>query len=118
MKYEPSYQKLISLRSRLYEILNVTEHKITKLTSLGYGEDLKEPTYYYNYLNLASSLERITKGIIFVEDLDYPKLVELATQRLKKIWKHETARDLAQTVYPVFNDLRDFLKEKDKRIKL
>ena len=34
------------------------------------------------------------------------------------MWKHEIARDLAQAVYPVFNDLRDFLKEKDKRVKL
>ena len=118
MNHEPSYRELASLRSRIYQILNDTDHKIAELTVLGYGEDQKEPTYYYSYQDLASSLDRIAKGIIFVEDINYSKLVELATKRLREMWKHETGRDLAQAVYPDFNDLRDFLKIKDRKIKL
>ena len=118
MNSEISGRELDSLRKRLYELLNDPERKIPHLASLGYGADLEESKSYYYRYDLASNLANIAEHIRFVDELDYPKLVELAVECLRRKWSHEIARDLAQAVYSDFNDLRDFLKRKDNRIKL
>ncbi len=82
MNHEPSCRELASLRNHIQELLNDAQHKLPDLTGLGYGEDIKESIYYYSYQDITSCLKRIANNTIFVEDLNYPKLVELATQRL------------------------------------
>ena len=94
MNHESSGRELASLRNQLHEILNAAENKLPDLASIGYGIDIKDSAYWYNY-DIESWMERLAKNIVFVEDLNYPRLVALATQRLRKIWNHETARDLA-----------------------
>ena len=118
MNQEASGREVVSLRNRLYEVLNDDVHTLPHLARIGYGEEMKESMFYYDRYDLTSNFARIAKQIRFVDNLDYPQLVELATSRLREIWKHETARDLAQAVYPDFNDLRDFLKGKSPGIKL
>lgn len=109
---------LSSLKNRLFGILNEDAMKIPQLDSLGYCQHLEESHYYYLYSDLHSVLRKIEKSVLFIDDIDYPVLVEHAAERLRHIWSHKTACSLAQLVYPDFNDLRDFLKRTDKRIKL
>lgn len=109
---------LSSLRNRLYGILNNDENIVPHLNSLGYCTKLEEGHYYYVYRDLESVLHRIKKSVLFVDDIDYPTIVEFAARRLRDTWNHRVAYNLAQRVYPDFNDLRDFLKRKDKSIKL
>ena len=93
MNHETPDRELASFRNRMHEILNNEEHKFIDLIGLGYGEDFKESMYYYSYYDLTSYLAKIAKSIIFVEDLDYPKLIEFATQRLRTIWSPGSYRE-------------------------
>lgn len=118
MDNEITGREIESLRRQLYLLLNDPEIKIPHMVGLGYGVDLEESNLYYSHYDLEANLAKITERIRFVDELDYPRLVELAMECLRGKWSHEHARDLAQKVYPDFNDLRDFLKQKDKRVKL
>lgn len=109
---------LSSLKNRLYGILNQDAMKIPQLDSLGYCQKIAESNYYYLCYDLTSVLRRIEKSVLFIDDIDYPQLIEHAAERLRTVWSHKVACSLAQRVYPDFNDLRDFLKRTDKRIKL
>ncbi len=118
MDSEITGREIESLRRQLYALLNEPEMKIPHLAGLGYGVDLEESNLYYSRYDLEANLARIAERIRFVDELDYPRLVELAVECLRGKWYHVIARELAQKVYPDFNDLRDFLKQKYKQIKL
>ena len=64
------------------------------------------------------TLEHIQKEVCFVDDLSYLKLLDIAKQRLGESWNHRVARTLAEQTCSGFQELRTFLKAKDKTIKL
>jgi len=101
------------------EILNDKRMKIPGFTEFGYCENISEvSSYFFGRNNFEMNAKKIADNICFIDDLDYPALFTLAKRRLTETWSHKVAVNLAQQVYPDFNDLRDFLKKKDKTIKL
>jgi hypothetical protein len=56
--------------------------------------------------------------VYFVDDLTYMELLDIAKQRLQDRWSHTVARTLANAAHPGFQELRRFLKAKDRSIKL
>lgn len=70
-------------------------------------------------LDLNSNLNgSLHEHVYFVEDLSYVELLEIAKVILSKQWTHANVREMARAAYPGFQELRQFLKSKDKRIKL
>ena len=109
-----------SLIDAFIERLNDDTAKVAELDSFGYCHDVSaQQGYYYDKkTRFERTLEYIRKDMWFVEGLSYLQLLDIAKRRLRESWNHRTARTLAERAYPVFQDLRGFLKAKDKRIKL
>jgi len=101
------------------EILNDKGMKISGLVEFGYCENIsEESSYFYGRNNFEINAKKISENTCFTDDLDYSKLIAIARRRLKETWSHRVAVNLAKKVYNEFNNLRDFLKKKDKNIKL
>ena len=64
------------------------------------------------------TLETLRKDVVFVDDLTYPELLEIAKERLRTRWNHALALTLLTHVHSSFPEQRRFLKSKDKSIKL
>jgi hypothetical protein len=56
--------------------------------------------------------------LFFVDDLSYLNLLDIAKGLLRQQWNHFLALDMARSSHPGFQELRQFLKNKDKRLKL
>lgn len=107
------------LNARITEIINVKEYKIIELVEAGYCDDISEyNSYYYSRDVCMENIQKISESIYFVDKLDYPTLLTIARRQLVEAWSHTTALELAQSIYHEFNDLRSFLKFKDKKLKL
>jgi len=107
------------LNERITDILNGSEMKIAGLAEFGYCEDISEHRSFYRERDdFESNARKIAECICFMDKLDYATLLSIARRRFIETWSHETALKLAQRVYPDFNDLRAFLKGKDKTLKL
>ncbi len=63
-------------------------------------------------------LQAIHEHVYFVDDLSYLDLLNIAKARLRNMWTHSTVREMARDAHPGFQELRQFLKSKDKQIKL
>ena len=63
-------------------------------------------------------LETIQEAVYFVEGLDFQELTEIAKARIAKIWNHHVAKGLLMKTQRDFNGIRDFLKSKNKALKL
>jgi len=100
--------------------LNDETAKAAELDSFGYCHDVSaQQGYYYDKkTRFERTLEYIHEHVRFVESLSYLQLLDIAKRRLRESWNHRTARTLAERAYPVFQELRAFLKAEDKRIKL
>jgi len=64
------------------------------------------------------TLQALQEHVYFVEDLSYVALLDIAKAMLRKQWTHANVREMARAAYPGFQELRQFIKSKDKRIKL
>ncbi len=95
----------------------------------GHLPELEQFRYCYNICvppgfawNTSTKFERtlqaIHENLIFVDELSYLKLLDIAKDRLRRQWSHALARDMAHAACPGFQELRRFLKNKDKRLKL
>lgn len=60
----------------------------------------------------------LEKNLCFVEGMSYLDLLGMAKAHLRETWTPDTVHAIAERAWPVFNDLRQVLKSKDKRIKL
>ena len=100
--------------------LNDDTAKVAELESFGYGHDVsaQQGYYYEKKTRFERTLEYLQKDVRFVDDLSYLQLLDIAKQRLRESWNHRTARTLAERTCPGFQELRRFLKAKDKTIKL
>lgn len=109
-----------SLEEVFLERFNQETAKARALTRFGLTHDICSPSAYYGGKGsrFERMLESIRDDIYFVDDLAYLEVLEIAKQRLAEIWDHCTALTLAEKAYPGFQDLRQFLKSKDPRLKL
>jgi len=100
--------------------LNDAAAKPQELEPLGYSHDVSSrPGYYFEKkTRFERALEDIRGNVYFVEDLSYLELLDIAKEHLRETWDHSIARTLAERAWPGFQELRRFLKTKDKGIKL
>jgi hypothetical protein len=109
-----------TLPAALAQRVNAETAKIADLMSMGhcydiqtdYGHVWKEPCQFQR------TLKSIQEDVYFVDDLTYMELLDIAKQRLRDRWSHTVARTLANAAHPGFQELRRFLKAKDRSIKL
>ena len=109
-----------SLIDAFLQRLNDAAAKVAELESFGYGHDVsaQQGYYYEKKTRFERTLEYIQKNVYCVDDLSYLQLLDIAKRRLRESWDHSVARTLAERAYPGFQELRQFLKAKDKSIKL
>jgi len=110
-----------SLEEKFVEILNNKEMKIAELDKFNYCSDMSVNTPYYCYYSSSpfeETLKDIKEQIYFVKELSYVELIKIAKEQLLKKWSHQIAYELLKRVYYNFDEMRRFLKAKDKNIKL
>jgi hypothetical protein len=114
------YQRDISMLSqKLISEANEEKHFVPQLAQLGYCPPLSEPPRYsYEDYKLENTLKTLSEHIFYVEELTYAELLEIARKALARKWNHRVALAMLQTVHREFNSLREFLKNKDKKLKL
>jgi len=100
--------------------LNDEGSKVAALEQFGYCHDVSavQSHYYEKKSRFERVLEFIQKNVCFVCDLTYLDLLEIAKNTLLDTWSNSTARALAEKAHPGFQELRHFLKTKDKSVKL
>ena len=105
---------------RLIKELNEESLMLPELKQLGYCPEVSAPrqTYYYNEAPLKITFRNIAEHVNFVDDLRYVELLRIAGEQLKKRWCNDIAKKLLMATGGAFNDIRRFLKNKDKKIKL
>jgi len=109
-----------SLVEAFLQRLNDEGSKVAALESFGYCHDVSavQGYYYDKKSRFERALETVQKGVCFVEELSYLELLDIAKKRLLDTWSNGTALALAERMCPGFQELRRFLKSKDKSIKL
>ena len=100
--------------------LNDEAAKVAELDSFGYGHDVSAQQGYYHEkkTRFERSLEYLQKDVYFVDDLSYLQLLGIAKRHLQESWNNNVARTLAERACTGFQELRRFLKAKEKSIKL
>ncbi|MCC6694878.1 MAG: hypothetical protein IT365_04515 [Candidatus Hydrogenedentes bacterium] len=100
--------------------LNDASVKIPDLESAGYANHVWAPTgHYYQHKSLFEhTIEYLSKWMYFVDEMPYLALLDMARERLRNQWSHSIARQVAERVYPSFQDLRRFLRTKKRDMKL
>ena len=93
---------------------------VAELDSFGYCHDVSDQYNHYHEkkTRFEWTLEYIQKNVYLVDGLSYLQLLGIAKQRLRESWNHSVARTLAERACPGFQELRLFLKAKDKGVKL
>ena len=109
-----------SLIEAFLQRLNDGNAKVAELGSFGYGHDVSaQQGYYYDKkTRFVRTLEYVQKNVRFVDELSYLQLLDIAKQHLQESWNHRVARTLAERMCPGFQELRRFLKARDKTVKL
>lgn len=110
-----------SLADMFAQLLNQDEMKFKSLAESDYCGDVDasiRQSHYSQVDKFDDLLMRNRKQIRFVENLTYQQLLDLAKEQLRLRWCHALAKQLAQRIYYGFNELRSFIKSKDKKVKL
>jgi len=101
-------------------IVNEEAVRLPDLVQFGYCADVSVLSGYA--WDKPSRFERVLEAIrgqtYFVDDLSYVELLNIAKTMLRSMWTHSVVREMARAAYPGFQELRQFLKSKDKQIKL
>ena len=100
--------------------LNDASAKVPDLEPAGYSHDISAPSgyYYQDKSRFEHTIEYLTKFMYFVDDMPYLALLDIAREHLRNQWSHGIARQLAERVYPSFQQLRRFLRAKKREMKL
>ena len=100
--------------------MNDGSNKIVDLESAGYSLDLSmvQGFSHQGISRTEQTLNQIESNICFTDSLSYLELMGIAERRLKKRWNNLTVRELAKRAHFGFPALRQFLKSKDKSLKL
>lgn len=102
------------------DIINNDEAHLAELEQFHYCYNINVPSgYAWNKPNkFERTLQAVRDGLLFVDNLSYLELLDLAKEMLRQQWTHDVVRDMARSACPGFHELRQFLKNKDKRLKL
>lgn len=116
----PHSRDTSNLADRIIKELNEESMMISELRQLGYCTDISVPkhSYYYNETPLRITFSNIADCVYFVDDLHYVELLQIAKEQLQKKWCNDLAKKLLMATGGAFNDIRQFLKSKDKKLKL
>jgi len=119
-------EKHYSLPEAFVKWLNDESSQVAALVPFNLCWDVSSPNsfncgYGYNQAKRSrfeQTLEMVQKEIVFVDALTYPELIEIAKERLRAVWNHQTAVTLLTEAFPGFQEQRRFLKTKDSTVKL
>lgn len=113
-------EKNHGLPETLVERVNDETTKPRELESFGYACDVQMAPYSHweSSSKFERTLKHVGEGLYFVDNLQYLELLGFARKRLQDRWSHKAARALLEDAYPTFQELRQFLKSKNRRIKL
>jgi hypothetical protein len=113
-------EKHSSLVDEFMRRFNEDEQLVGSLESFGYSHEISVVSgYAFNqHSRFERALAQIREGVYFVEDLSYLELLGIAKQDLVEHWDHSLVVSLLRDMYLGFPDLRQFLKAKDKALKL
>lgn len=74
---------------------------------------------YYRSTCFEQLLAKTREDVLFCDPLlDFPTLAEVARKKLRDGWRSGMALQLAERLHPSFQELRRFLKSKDRTVKL
>lgn len=109
-----------TLSSALLQRINEKTAKVANLVEHGLCCDVVAlPQLYAGASStMGNVLDNLGRSVYFVDDLDYLKLRDIAVGQLNKAWNSILAWRIARAAYPTFQELRRFLKTKDKALKL
>jgi len=110
-----------TLMNKFVELFNLDEYKIGELMEQKYCENLSSIShnvYYPQNSPFEELLNRVRQNTRFVESLTYLELLQHAKKQLQQDWSHEKAKTMAQQIHYNFNELRRFIKSKNKKMKL
>ena len=112
-----------SLSEKLLDSVNADAVRIPELEKFGHSTELNISFFVIHGWNRPAGIERVLRevgdSLRFVpEDLTYLQLLEAARAELRRRWSHSMAREISMVAFPMFADLRRFLKSKDKTLKL
>jgi len=118
--------RCLSLPDAVINRIDGDTAKVSDLEEFNLCWNVTVPKNYYSpyrYVNRESgkfghTLEMLQKDLVFVDSLTYLQLLSIAKERLAAMWSHAVASVLLTNAFPVFHDQRQFLKRKDKSIKL
>jgi len=117
-------EKHYSLPEAFLHRLNDESAQVPTLVPFNLCWDMSSPEYFHYGYNrekqsrFERTLEMVQQEIVFVDNLTYPELLEIAKERLQAKWSHETAVTLLTSALPGFQEQRRFLKTKDNSVKL
>lgn len=109
-----------TLSDTVLETINSDAGHVPELEQFRYCYDIAVPNgYAWNRTSrFERTLQAIHEDLFFVDDLSYLNLLDIAKNLLRQNWCHSLVLDMARSAYPSFQELRQFLKNKDKRLKL
>ncbi|MBI5090935.1 MAG: hypothetical protein HZB26_00660 [Candidatus Hydrogenedentes bacterium] len=109
-----------SLLEEFVKHMNSGAAKVASLEPMQYSHDITSSRDYCwsGACLFQATLKNIQQNLCFVDSLSYLELLEIAKDRLRTAWGNGLALTLAKSAYPGFQELRQFLKSKDKNMKL
>ena len=113
-------EKHPSLLDEFIKRMNSSAAKLASLEPMQYSFDITAKNEYTwnGSCRYQSTLKCIQRDLYFVDELSYVELLEIAKERLRAAWSNGMAIALAKNAYPGFQELRQFLKGKDRNLKL
>ena len=111
-----------SLQVCFLDRLNARDVMIEELCEMEYCGEIVGAGDRYHYASELScfqeTLNHIRKEVCFVDRLTYMELLALAKEQLRKNWSRTVVWRLLSRARPGFDEMRTFLKSKDKNIKI
>ena len=112
--------KHYTLADTVVNIINSDAGQMPEMEQFRYCYDINVPNGYtwVRSSRFERTLHTIHESLFFVENLSYLELLDIAKSILRRKWDHFMAREMARSACPGFQELRQFLKNKDKELKL
>jgi hypothetical protein len=109
-----------TLCEAMLRIVNEEAVRLPDFVQFGYCPDVSVLSGYA--WEKPSRFERVLEAIrgqtYCVDDLSYLELLNIAKTMLRSQWMHSHVREMARAAHPGFQELRQFLKSKNSKIKL
>ena len=109
-----------TLGEAVLRIINEESALVPELVQFGYSSEVNVNSGYTweKTSRFTRVIEAIHDGTCFVDDLPYLELLNTAKEIMRSQWTHTNVREMARGAHPGFQELRQFLKSRDKQIKL